>query len=73
MKDIYKPTPGWARRSPTMTVNELIAKLSEYPADMAVVAEWEGTFNQFNAHSFSVEIKDRFLEAVLVIDVESLG
>jgi hypothetical protein len=39
----------------TMTVAELREKLNEFPQDMPVVAQWEGTWNCFDAKNFLVQ------------------
>ena len=54
-----------------MTVAELRAKLSEYPDDMAVFAEWEGTRNAIRADSFDIGQTNRPTESCLLIDVDN--
>lgn len=39
----------------TMTVSELIAKLSEFPGDMPVVGTWEGVCTPFTADRMQIE------------------
>jgi hypothetical protein len=39
----------------TMTVAEVREKLAEFPPDMPVIAEWEGTWNYFAPVDFRVE------------------
>lgn len=48
----------------TMTVRQLRKKLSEYPADMPVLALWEGVHAPFKAENF-IDKDNR-----LFIDVE---
>ena len=38
----------------TMTVAELREKLNEFPQDMPVIAQWEGTWNFFESSNFDV-------------------
>ena len=52
----------------TMTVKELQQLLSTYPADMPVMATWEGVYASFKPIHFNIEwLKD---VRVLTIDVE---
>ena len=57
-----------------MTVSELREKLNEYPQDMPVIAQWEGTWNHFTPESFRLG-RHMYCHAddvcdVLIIDVE---
>ncbi len=56
----------------TMTVGELRAKLAEYPDDMGVMAEWEGTYNGILSKHFEVRPMNDTIEtdATLFIDVD---
>ena len=58
----------------TLTVKELIEKLSEYPMDMPVMAEWEGVVAYIRPENFSNFFVDKGLAEdrclCLVIDVE---
>jgi hypothetical protein len=42
-------------RGSTMTVAELREKLNQYPPDMPVIAQWEGTWNMIEYDAFDVE------------------
>jgi hypothetical protein len=57
----------------TMTVSELAAKLKDYPADMPVMAAWEGCYAYIDADMFFVEDVGKGhaadICACLVIDV----
>ncbi len=53
-------------RLETMTVAMLKAKLSEYPDDMPVKAEWEGYWKQILPENFAVDSHD----PILIINVE---
>lgn len=60
----------------TMTVSELREKLNEFPQDMPVLAEWEGTWNSFEPECFAAKRSDHWHQddncEVLVINVEAL-
>lgn len=59
----------------TMTVAELREKLNEFPQDMPVIAEWEGTWNFIEPDAFAVEKYEHGhpedYADVLVINVEN--
>ena len=57
----------------TMTVNELIEKLKEYPGNMPVFAQWEGVAAYVTGDGFFVEFVEKrhnYCVQSLVIDVE---
>jgi hypothetical protein len=58
-------------RPDTMTVDELIMKLQNYPMDMPVIATWETTHNRIDHDSFKVSTKTDFNQPCLVIDVDN--
>lgn len=39
----------------TMTVDEVIEKLKEYPGDMPVIPTWEGVYVGLDLNSFEIE------------------
>jgi hypothetical protein len=59
----------------TMTVAELREKLAEFPQDMPVIAEWEGTWNYVSSDDFRVaehrHCRPEDMCECLVINVES--
>jgi len=62
---------GW-EHSETVTVGELIKKLSEYPTDMAVAYTWEGQVLPVVLSEIEVmEETDRVFGPVLLLDAET--
>jgi hypothetical protein len=58
--------------SNTVTVAELIAKLSEYPPDMAVAYTWEGQVLPVVLEELEVmDETDRVFGPVLLLDAET--
>jgi hypothetical protein len=61
-------------RGKTMTVGELREKLCNYPPDMPVLGQWEGTWNNIRPDGFEVLPEDECHPDdrcdVLIIDVE---
>lgn len=53
MKTFYYPLGHEAGK--TMTVEELILKLAQYPHDMPVFGAWEGVCGYVEPENFSVE------------------
>lgn len=56
----------------TMTVGELIAHLQQYPAELPVLAEWQGCLSYVNPAGFEIRMVEKCYEHIpsLVIDVE---
>jgi hypothetical protein len=52
---------------PSMTVEELIEKLQQYPRDAVVIAEWEGTWNAVDPVNFEYSKTEHHL----IIGVEN--
>ncbi len=58
----------------TYTVGELIEKLQEYPKDLAVIAEWEGTKRAIYGACFTTGevMYEGTISQALLVDVEEL-